>query len=770
MLGGKIQQLVGGRNGNDNDNDKHDDDDDQEERNLIYSSMTMNKKQPYVDPNEVNRLLVTELNQLSLDNREKVMEEIHGVMITTTTSTTTDTTTATATATATATNRGTGSRNNNNNDDDDNDDRSNVNVNNNDNNDTKSNAGSCGDNNDSKKKTIDEEENKLLQQMEYEIEKIITANFATADAAFAAANNNNSNNNNPPPSHHQHQHQQQHQQQQQQAGGGSGSGSNITSTATSGSAGCILGTAYQKAKLYQSELIYDRNFRYSFLLKEEMDPKKAAVRILRYLDFIVTVYHTDEVLFRPIMLQDLSENSKQLLYKEGPLQLLPIRDPSGRKVLVHLRDLGPHHDMNTKQQVGSYMGQTSVEDREGAIMVYFLHHSNHKIPDLNELRMVNALFKTIPAKFSALHLCCPNIPLYDIVKAAVILHVGKELRLRLRLHVGSYTECKYSLKSFGIAVDRLPLNLELWKWSHNVDMKYYRKWLKMRQAKENAIIIRAATTVNNNNSNNNIGGSGGVGVGVMSAVHHIRSNLIETPHHEDVLFGKGSSAMSHPGNVAMRRLLEERYERYEEITASSLTRIPVTVTTNNKDNNTTTTTTTTNNTLNHKEQLVAEIISEIKREMGRFLKEDDDYHGLFIEVDNTVARKKIGIAFRDLKKRKLRTHQQQQQQQQQQTLPIPLTFLPLPSSSNINRRNDEKRQGEKRAATSSVTSLSSYGTTTNNNNNNNTSNSISNEHSYKSAQNAGTAVSIFDVSPTKLHQRRKLCHQCFGGGGASTTT
>ena len=426
---------------------------------------------------------------------------------------------------------------------------------------------------------------------------------------------------------------------------------------------------------------------------------------------------------------------------------------------MHLRDFGPYYDIKTKQQVGVYLQQClSLEDRDGVILVYFLHQSNHKIPDLTELRMTNALLKVCPVKFSAFHLCCPNIPLYDVVKAAVILHFGKEMRLRLRLHVGSYTECKYSLKSFGIAVDRLPLNLELWKWSHNVDIKYFRKWLKMRHAKENAIILRTATILNNNIDGRGGGGGGG---GVMSAVHRIRSIFTETPHQEDCLFGKGSSAMSHPGNVAMRRLIEERYERYEELTAATSTKIPVKGTT--KDNSSTTT----NSTINHKEQLAAEIISEIKRGMGKFLKEDDEYHGLFIEVDDTVARKKIGIAFRDLKKRKLRKQkkQQQQQQKEQQTLSIsfissssssPSPQLPLLSSSKINGRNDEndddnnneKRQGEKRAATSTVNLLAS-----------------SNAHSDSCA---ATAASIFDVSLAKLHQRRKLCHPCFGGGGTPT--
>jgi len=239
-------------------------------------------------------------------------------------------------------------------------------------------------------------------------------------------------------------------------------------------------------------------------------------------------------------------------------------------------------------------------------------------------------------------------------------------------------ECKFSLKSFGISVDRLPTNLEIWKWSHSIDMKYHRKWLKMREAKEAA--IRAAI-IENDNNDNKIGNDTNSSIisqrhGVMAAVHRIRSKFVECPRHEDCLFGKGASVMSHPGNVAMRRLLNERYERFEHL--------------NNPG----------------KDKLAMEIVDEIKRGAGRFLKEDVNNNrnytdtnsntGLFIEVDEVVARKKIVIAFRDLKKKRMRQKQKEEEKKQKQELqelePIPCKVATATGAAKSKKKEPPKQQ------------------------------------------------------------------------------
>ena len=282
-----------------------------------------------------------------------------------------------------------------------------------------------------------------------------------------------------------------------------------------------------------------------------------------------------------------------------------------------------------QQQIGAYFSQCLTEDRDGAVMVYFLHNSSHKIPNMKQMRMTNQLINVLPVRFDALHMCCPDLPLYEFCKALVTLYLGKENRIRRRLHVGSYEECKYSLQHFGIGVDRLPLNLETWKWSHDNDTRYFRKWLSVRESKEAA--IRAAI-IKDENSQDTVSSNAGPRLrGVMDIVHRIRSKYVECPYQEDCLFGKGSSVMNHAANVAMRRLVAEMYARFHSCIANT-----------------------------EKQQLAKDIIYEIKAGGGRFLKEDLNYTGLYIEANDDLALKKVTVAFRDLKKKVLREAKQRQ--------------------------------------------------------------------------------------------------------------
>ncbi len=103
--------------------------------------------------------------------------------------------------------------------------------------------------------------------------------------------------------------------------------------------------AYRYARDNGSELIRDRDFHLTFFGQGESGscPKEAAKRMMNYLELVRQVYRTDDVLFRPITLSDLNEamGSKELMYQVAPIQILPLRDPSGRRVVVHLRDVGP---------------------------------------------------------------------------------------------------------------------------------------------------------------------------------------------------------------------------------------------------------------------------------------------------------------------------------------------------------------------------------------------------------------------------------------------
>ena len=80
-------------------------------------------------------------------------------------------------------------------------------------------------------------------------------------------------------------------------------------------------------------------FRLRFLRADLFDPKKAAARMVSYLDFMLEVFDgKEELLLRYVCLKDFNKRDMALL-KAGNFQLLPYRDRSGRRIMVFISNL-----------------------------------------------------------------------------------------------------------------------------------------------------------------------------------------------------------------------------------------------------------------------------------------------------------------------------------------------------------------------------------------------------------------------------------------------
>ncbi len=91
----------------------------------------------------------------------------------------------------------------------------------------------------------------------------------------------------------------------------------------------------QSQQLYpNNRYVNDWDFRLMFLRCELFHIERAAQRLVRHLDFVLEIFHDNkELLQRPIRLNDLAPKSMKLL-RSGCLQLLPVRDSSGRRVFA----------------------------------------------------------------------------------------------------------------------------------------------------------------------------------------------------------------------------------------------------------------------------------------------------------------------------------------------------------------------------------------------------------------------------------------------------
>jgi len=184
---------------------------------------------------------------------------------------------------------------------------------------------------------------------------------------------------------------------------------------------------------------------------------------------------------------------------------------------------------------------------------------------------------------------------------------------------GSPLECKYSLRSYGIPADQLPTVIPNVHISENPGaLKNHRKWLAMRIATDEAILQNIRFPKSNNATN-------------CPSIF----DVVECPHHEDCLFGKGETIMKHPGNVAMRELLNQRGTRYEQAA------------------------------FKEKKAIAKEVVMEIKQGGGRFLREDTNHGYFFVEVDDETARQKVSNALRDVVQRMRRVRERKRDEEKE---------------------------------------------------------------------------------------------------------
>jgi hypothetical protein len=91
------------------------------------------------------------------------------------------------------------------------------------------------------------------------------------------------------------------------------------------------GTAYEAAAEMSEEYISNRAFRLQFLRAHNFDARTAARRIIEYFEGKRSLFGKEK-LTKDITLEDLDEDDLATL-KSGYLQLLPMKDRSGRRIL-----------------------------------------------------------------------------------------------------------------------------------------------------------------------------------------------------------------------------------------------------------------------------------------------------------------------------------------------------------------------------------------------------------------------------------------------------
>lgn len=201
---------------------------------------------------------------------------------------------------------------------------------------------------------------------------------------------------------------------------------------------------------------------------------------------------------------------------------------------------------------------------------------------------LSELMKCAPVRWSAMHVCLPEGPLFSMLKALlVIVLVGTNERLRIKFYSGGLhnMETQYKLMSFGIPIQELPVT-----HSGTIKKKNHALWIKVRKLEDR----EREKTAN----------------GTLSFVEH--------PGVFDVLFRRGGYSY-HYGNLLFQEAMLTELSDYDAVHSHP-----------------------------EKRRIREKIIQSIKAKDGRFLEYNKD-DGVWNEIiDLTLVHNKVISAINDL--------------------------------------------------------------------------------------------------------------------------
>ncbi len=313
-----------------------------------------------------------------------------------------------------------------------------------------------------------------------------------------------------------------------------------------------LKSGYLTALSLKSSYVSSSDLRLRFLRAEFFDVSKAVVRFCNYLNFMAEVYG-EVSLLRQIFISDLTKRERKCL-KEGSMQLLPTRDSLGRRIMVFSGNAGENYAPRERDRVGIYfffqvLAEDETTQRNGVVSVSLLSEGVQRSMGGENLAKRSKFFQSVweacPVRISAIHLCFPNELLFRMLKPIMLCVLGNTGRKCMRIHSGARLECDYSLNTFGIRPDDIPLT-----YSGTIKTRQHTRWVKVRGAIDNYVEQQCKERVN-----------GDYRYFYVSDQHTIKPfPHIQCPEITCVLFHKNGVAWEFPGNVAFRAFLDEQLQ------------------------------------------------------------------------------------------------------------------------------------------------------------------------------------------------------------------
>ena len=413
------------------------------------------------------------------------------------------------------------------------------------------------------------------------------------------------------------------------------------------------------------------NFRLRFLRSCLFDVKSAVKRFANYLNFIQT-YWGHAYLARPIQISDLNAYELKRL-KSGDAQLLPFRDRKGRRVIVLLGNgLGLSDIASTKAMfyLLDCATRDSIESQRNGVVIIIdgarwkgLDKGDKGAESKKQLLQIIreqstspftpfiVLFCSLPSRFVNVHVCWPDstvlrtISNFFVMRSRLFKKSNSDSALdlnRIKFHVGEETEMRYTIKSYGIPIELLPLT-----GTNSVKLNYHNLWIKTRKLVETHQNQSRFDEYNptyctrTHNSLYNYEHECGF---VVNKDNGEVVTIVECPCSNDVVFRNGTQSKEHPGNAIFRNSILSYWEQRERLRISSTDFSNAYGDGDKSDNE--------NRDREFRERLVKDI--EIVQK-GRFL-EWDKVLGVWVQMkDKTRINRKVAMVFYNCTKRRYNT-------------------------------------------------------------------------------------------------------------------
>lgn len=342
--------------------------------------------------------------------------------------------------------------------------------------------------------------------------------------------------------------------------------------------------AYQHALEQDAEYVLDEKFLIMFLRAVEFNTKTAAIRFVAFFETKLELFGREK-LGRDIRVDDLDEDDINCL-ESGYAQVLNKRDRAGRAIFMLMPMIRRYKTLQNRMRTIYMVIMFALKDVEtqkrGIVAIPYNVGPSHT-KDRQAVWKNALLVSVLPIRFTGVHYCYDDEKLRAVFFVAMVVF-EKAARIRSRFHLGTDMEVIYTLMTFGIPNEALPVS-----FSGSLRLENHHDFIRRMRKEDDESKISS--------SNGNV---------------VVRRIIV--PSQFDVLLGRGKPLQKYSGNINYHYVIGGYHDHYEEASKQEKTELAMT------------------------------IVNKIHSRGGRFLKQDD---GGWLEIPNEAARSKVSHTFRN---------------------------------------------------------------------------------------------------------------------------